>query len=291
MQSTLIPPPPQHGIHTWIASAARIARIKGLSPDEAVAAIRAYEGSLRRPFQYREIEDAIRLVYSTEPTPTAARAKPAKPCWKPSTLARVPNFTLDDLRASSPFPRPWENAQHEFVRALFPDRGGLICVGASTQVFATRTIEELGRERLARAQFIVPAFMVARSGLTQDGRPSEHCLGNCGSRRFIVCDLDDPAPEAQPGIIRRLAKFRPLVAVVGSGGKSLHAWFPSHGEEDDTAFWKMAIAYGADPALMRNRSSFARMPGGIRDNGNRQLVHYFDLEAAKAVFLRTKGAA
>lgn len=284
-----IPPPPQHGIHTWVASAARTAQLKGLSPDEAGAAIRAYEGQLRRPLQHREIEDAIRFVYSTAPTRTAARAKPAKPCWKPSTLSRVPKFTLVDLRVSSPFPRPWENAQHEFVRALFPDRGGLICVGASTQVFATRTIEELGRERLARAQFIVPAYMSARSGLTQDGRPSEHCLGNCGSRRFIVCDFDDPAPDVQPGIIRRLAKFRPLVAVVGSGGKSLHAWFPSHGEGADADFWWTAIAYGADPALMRNRSSFARMPGGTRDNGNMQTVHYFDLMAAKAVFLRSEG--
>ena len=45
-------------------------------------------------------------------------------------------------------------------------------------------------------------------------------------------------------------------------------------EEDD--FWKQAVPLGADPALMRNRSSFVRMPHGMRDNGKRQSVLYLD---------------
>jgi hypothetical protein len=45
-------------------------------------------------------------------------------------------------------------------------------------------------------------------------------------------------------------------------------------EEED--FWKAAVPVGADPALMRNRSSFVRIPYGTRDNGRKQEVIYLD---------------
>jgi hypothetical protein len=38
----------------------------------------------------------------------------------------------------------------------------------------------------------------------------------------------------------------------------------------------VAVPMGADPALMRNRSSFVRIPYGTRDNGNPQMPLYFD---------------
>ncbi|MFM7182995.1 MAG: hypothetical protein ACKO2G_16245, partial [Verrucomicrobiales bacterium] len=174
---------------------------------------------------------------------------------------------------------------------LFPDAGALLCIGKDARNFRTATIEEHGREAMASAALIVPCYMTAREGVTQDGKPSAHAKSNTGERRFIVCDFDEPKPEDHPRIIRHLAKFRQLVCVVSSGGKSLHAWFPALGEEADETFWKLAIFLGADPALMRNRSSFVRMPGGLRDNGNRQVVHYFDLAAAKDVFIRTNGGS
>ena len=62
---------------------------------------------------------------------------------------------------------------------------------------------------------------------------------------------------------------------LSSGGKSLHAWFWIEADEEED-FWKAAIPMGADPALMRNRSSFVRIPFGTRENGNRQNVIYFD---------------
>jgi hypothetical protein len=68
--------------------------------------------------------------------------------------------------------------------------------------------------------------------------------------------------------------------VLSSGGKSLHAWF-NVAEDEDESFWQAAIEYGADPVLMRNRSSFVRMPMGTRDNGARQNVVYFDQSKLK----------
>jgi len=123
----------------------------------------------------------------------------------------------------------------------------------------------------------VPAYMSALTGYTQAGRLSKHCKSNTGARRYIVCDFDWPAPEQHPSIITHLAKFRDLTMVVSSGGKSLHAWFPvSASPSDDNIFWRICIALGADPALMKNHSQFVRLPNGTRDNGKPQRCIYFN---------------
>lgn len=117
--------------------------------------------------------------------------------------------------------------------------------------------------------------MSKRKGVTQDGKESMHCLDNCGPRRFCVCDFDEPSSDKHPAIIWHLRRIADLVMVVSSGSKSLHGWF-SVPEEREEEFWKAAVTNGADPALMRNRSSFVRMPFGTRDTGKIQEVIYFD---------------
>ena len=76
-----------------------------------------------------------------------------------------------------------------------------------------------------------------------------HAKSNTGPRRFIVCDFDEPSPEQHPAIIMHLSKFRPLTMALSSGGKGLHAWFPTTTSiEDDRLFWRLCIGLGADPA-------------------------------------------
>jgi hypothetical protein len=70
---------------------------------------------------------------------------------------------------------------------------------------------------------------------------------------------------------------------LSSGGKSLHAWFEVAKDEEES-FWKLAISLGADPALMRNRSSFVRIPLGKRDNGNLQRIIHFNPDRTKHPF-------
>lgn len=78
-------------------------------------------------------------------------------------------------------------------------------------------------------------------------------------------------------IIAHLSTYTPLVMVVWSGGKSLHGWFRLYGEREDKAqrFIDYALSLGAD-SKMNKRSQFGRMPDGIRDNGERQSVVYFN---------------
>jgi hypothetical protein len=124
---------------------------------------------------------------------------------------------------------------------------------------------------------IVPSPMTDKYGLTQDGKRSQRTAKNTGPRRFLVYESDGLDKDTQASILLHLSKQAPLTLVVDSGGKSLHGWFYCQGvsEEQLRRFFAKACLLGADPALW-NKSQMVRMPEGMRDNGNRQSVLYFN---------------
>jgi hypothetical protein len=271
------------GLNLWILSAARKCRNAGLSTGQAEMLIYTYNGQSHRPMKASEVSRAIARAYETELAPTAA-PKPKKERWQPiktMTSAAKPGLkriSEDHLWYASPWIPDDGLTQEIILRELFPDPDGLVCVGKSAFRFKTAKLSEI--KGLNECQFIVPCYMTKVKGLTQDGKESEHCLDNCGERRFCVCDFDEPKSEDHPTIIWYLAKFYQLTMVVSSGKKSLHGWFVVDKSEEES-FWKLAVSMGADPALMRNRSSFVRMPLGRRDNGNLQRVIYFTSQGDK----------
>jgi hypothetical protein len=205
---------------------------------------------------------------------------PELPPWNQKETARIAEsgITIEDMTRESPDTDPASYHPHGILQRLFPDPAGLLCVGESAYRFLTAPLED--HKYLRQKQFITPAYMLSVFGETHEGRKSMHCKANTGPRRYIVCDFDSPPPAHHPAIIMHLAKFRPLTLALSSGGKSLHAWFPTTKSiEDDRLFWRLCIGLGADPALFRNHSQFVRMPNGTRDNGNRQTVVYFNPDA------------
>lgn len=269
-------PPPVNGIHTWIMEAAWICRVKGMDALATEQAIRSYESQLRRPFHRREVEDAVEKVFACSMEERDPTPRQPKRAWKPMSTRQATikeRVTVADLWHASPMV-PDDGLTQTFVlRHLFPDPDGLLCVGKTAYEFRTATLDNL--PRLTGWQFIVPCYMSKKVGVTQDGKPSQHCLDNCGDRRFLVCDFDEPSSDQHPSILWTMRTLWNLVLVVSSGGKSLHGWF-AEPEDRHEEFWKAAIPLGADPALMRNRSSFVRLPLGTRDNGKRQKVVFFD---------------
>jgi hypothetical protein len=203
---------------------------------------------------------------------------PKPPSWNPAETERLHRelgTAVEDLVLLSPAFDPSMILPGEILQKLFPDPDGLLCIGESKRRFKTALLVD--HKRLWQQQFTVPAYMTAIWGLTQDDTKSMHAKSNTGPRRYIVCDFDEPPPEQHPSIILHLAKYRPLVLALSTGGKSLHAWFPATSSSgDDRLFWRLAIALGADPVFYRNRSQFARMPNGTRDNDERQHCIYFD---------------
>jgi hypothetical protein len=272
-------PPPNDGVNLWVMSSARKCQIAGLSEGEAEQRILAFQGQTRRPIKYNEVKRAVEKAYKTTLAPNPNYTPQHKPKWEPpktrqSRYRNVPkNLEPVDIWEASPDILDGGISQRMILDWLFPDPDGLVCVGKSAYEFHTAPIGKF--KNLMETQFIVPCYMSKKEGITQDGKKSMHCLDNTGPRRYCVVDLDEPSSDQHPAIIWQIRKVFDLVMVLSSGGKGLHAWFnvPEDLEED---FWDSVIPLGADPALMRNRSSFVRMPMGLRDNGIRQGVLYFD---------------
>ena len=280
-----IDPPPHDGINLWVISSARKCQLAGLSTHDAEQRIMAFQGQTRRPIKTSEVRRAIEKAFATVLPDSPAYRPPEKPRWRPEQTRQSPYRSIPkglaavDLWEESPDRIDDGMTQRMILDWLFPDPAGLVCVGKSAFEFHTARLGQF--KDLSQCQFVVPCYMTAKLGLTQDGKPSMHCLDNCGPRRFCVCDFDEPKSDDHPAIIWQLRKTFDLVMALSSGGKSLHAWFWVEPDEEED-FWKAAIPMGADPALMRNRSSFVRMPMGRRDNGRMQSVIYFDREKIKA---------
>jgi hypothetical protein len=141
-------------------------------------------------------------------------------------------------------------------------------------------------------------------GKTEDGKWSQHALAHTGPRKYLVIEFD-LSPLARGGtvetiwatliraweadsitvadacasLIAHLALSGPLVLVVDSAGKSLHAWFSclDRTERQLRRFMQSAVRLGADPSTW-TRSQFVRMPDGTRENGCRQGIQFFSPE-------------
>lgn len=271
--------PPNDGINLWILASAGRCKFHGATEQEAESRIMAFQGQTRRPIKRSEVARAIQKAYNSNFQPLE-QFKPVQPQkWEPTKTRQTSykksnkGITPYDLWEMSPDRIDDGMTQRMILEMLFPDEQALVCVGKSPYEFHTARLNQF--KDLTKCQFIVPCYMSKKKGITQDGKESMHCLDNCGERRYHVCDFDEPKSADHPGIVLQLKKTFDLVMALSSGGKSLHAWFNVDQDEEES-FWQAAIEYGADAALMRNRSSFVRIPMGTRSNGSRQDVVYFD---------------
>jgi hypothetical protein len=90
------PEPPAHGVHQWLAQAARWCEQAGLSEVEAVAKLREQEPRLRRRYSHRECEDAARLVYNS---PSGSRPAVENLNGRPAIELPCPGRPLSDFAA------------------------------------------------------------------------------------------------------------------------------------------------------------------------------------------------
>lgn len=271
------------GVHRWLFAAARVLNEHYTDDGRIVALLEVGSAACGRPVERREIEEAVR-----NSRPNAARlagrstsATAATMGWPQPDLRKIENITggcagVDEFKNASPKRYKDEPKQaDELIDLLFPS-GSLLCVGESLQQFATKPREQW-RGKLGKHQFIVPSPMLANSGRTKEGHRSSRTLENTGPRRFLVIEFDKGTPDQHAALLLHLASLAPLALVVHSGGKSLHGWFYCAGQSEEglRRFMRYAVSLGADPATW-TRSQFVRLPGGIRDNGKRQSVLFFN---------------
>jgi len=272
------PPAIGNGLDAWLF---RTARVMHPYRDhvEIVATLAA--SVLGQPVAALDIERAVKNSKDAAWSPEASLPSPRPKTWPAVNLEQREAITatggeLADLWEASPV--KWEDSENhaeEIIDALFPG-DPLLCIGKSSREFATRSRSKW-RGRLSEVQLIVPSPMTSRTGITKEGKESEHTLSNTGPRQFLVVEQDQGTPDEQAAILLHLSKMGPLVLAVHSGSKSLHGWFACLGRPDEELrpFMNNAVTLGTDPATW-TRSQFVRMPDGTRDNGSRQSVFYFN---------------
>lgn len=186
-----------------------------------------------------------------------------------------------------------DDAATEVLTALYPD-GGMICAGIGKYSY---NIFELSKvlDRARNFEYLVPNRMLPELVDTEVLRsaanvgPLEYLVVECDFKednllyrdllRAVQADLGITPLDAGLSVICELINYQdiPLVVIVFSGGKSFHGWFriadlPFYRVKE---FMKRAVLLGSDPAMER-RNQFFRMPGGLRCDGSRQCVLYFD---------------
>ena len=289
------------GVNTWLFSAALKLHRLGLDPQTIEELLQEGTWDCGRDMKPDEIERAVRNA-----DPSKLKDRPWRRKWPQRNYEQIEaialaGLRLPELQRQSPVQlNASENHAEEIIDALFPG-DPLICACYSNDFVLTRLRTER-RGFFSRQQFIVPSPMLKRKGRTQEGRLSARTLENVGPRRFLVIEFDfvetDENGRETPAapMLRRLAaeevaisdlcaalhaelaKIRPLALVVHSGGKSLHGWYPCAGDNEEETmhrFMRFAVSLGADPATW-SRVQWVRMPDGIRDNGERQRILYFN---------------
>ena len=270
------------GVHRWLFAAARVLNDHYTDEGRIVALLKVASAGCGRPVERREIEEAVRNSRPNSGHPGhCASGTPPTMGWPRPDLTKIETITaaglgLEELKKASPQRCKDEHNQGEEISDLLFPADALLCVGESFQQFATKP-REAWRGKLAKHQFIVPSPMRAKSGRTKDGHLSSRTLENTGPRRFLVVEFDQGTPDQHAALLVHLASLAPMALVVHSGGKSLHGWFYCAGQPEGELrkFMRYAVRLGADPATW-TRSQFVRLPGGIRDNGKRQQVLFFN---------------
>jgi hypothetical protein len=276
----LLASPPQRGegLNNWFYRVARVLH-PHRTANEIVLLLQA--ATAAEPAKAGEIERAVERSAATAWQPGQSAAPRSAARWpainheQRGAIVRA-GAGLVDLWETSPV-RLENNLPHteEIIDVLFPGNP-LLCVGRDSAKFATRHRDDW-RGKLAHTQLIVPSPMVACVGTTQEGKRSEHSLDNTGPRRFLVVEFDQGTADEHAALLLHLAERAPFAVAVHSGGKSLHGWFYCAGQQEGRLqdFMCYAVMLGADPATW-TRSQFVRMPDGLRENGKRQTVFFFN---------------
>jgi hypothetical protein len=258
--------PPATSRHQWLFVMAL--KLLNYRPKHVVLELlRGATISISRPVPASELEDAVNNAALIAKQHSEGITSPPKHKWEPPSLTEI----------------------DAIVRA------------------GPRKTDGIARGLLHLCQFIVPNPMRALNGFTKNGqKQSAHTLDNTGPRHFLVNEFDFTAADeagkptvwvpliagwhaagisiadACMALIMHLAKSAPLVLIVSSAGKSLHAWFRALGRDEAKlyAWMRYAVRLGACYSTW-TPSQFVRLPDGTRYPGERrQEILYFNPEAS-----------
>ncbi len=261
-------PPDGEGRHNWLWYAANECRRRGY-PAQAAAALLLAELHRTGPANPEKILATIRRVYADHSSALLAHSTRQAPL--PKLKLSGGDQAIKALCALQLVPGQQNVGPEVFVSTVLGD-APFICLGESPSTCVTlKSPIDLGF--VGRYKVVVPNPFSSLTGLNQDGRGSWRSLSQVLEVRHLVTEFDrSPIDEQAAAIVYLQQTFQfPLVAVVFSGSKSLHAWWSvgGRGPPEREFFMRFAVdRLGADPA-MRSPVQPTRLPGVIRPETGR----------------------
>ena len=280
-------PRPGMGVHGYIMRLANLARHAGLSQEEAIAQISAAMPRAASPST--EVEDAVHKAYRGGEWQAGTGEKKIMllPETQRALITRGKEASEAAWRKKSPVLIPSEPSAKDAVVALDalwqPDE--VLFLG-DTHDKNVATVREW-RAKIEAGHpvppHVIPNPVKPEGGMTLEGKPSSRCDDAVASFRFAVAEFDGLSKADQ---LRLWWGFEsaPIVALIDSAGKSIHAWLrvdcPDRAawerDVEQKLFPRVLIPLGCDPAC-RNESRLSRMPGHYRaDRKAWQRLLYLD---------------
>ncbi len=302
-------PAPGEGCHPALLGAANLGLMAGVAPDQVFYDIRRSIQAGKRKVSDDEIQDAISKAQLTvRPSnvvlPNGRTVRLYRPPIqeKPKPLISNGQATLRKLIEQSPISDEadlWEDSEYRlcsdpaddpvtFLQTRFEPQDllfigerkepGILGQNIKPQANWIKHFESGGRT----APFIIcnpltghPAKKKSGDGVTFRGDAS------IANFKYCICEFDTLNREEQIRFWSAvIARGLPVVALVDSGGKSIHAWIRVEGiktlqdwdrEVKGELYEKSMIPMGVDAACS-NPARLSRLPGHARDNGNIQKI-------------------
>ena len=276
------PRAPGTGCHSWIMSTANLGVLAGMGPQELHDDIRHSIHTGTRRISDREITDAINKALQDlnggtfTPRP---RPEPIVNDGKTALQGVIDQGEYSDeadLWESSPIRLLDEPEQDRalFLETLFePEDYVFIGERHEAGIKTVRDRIDHLRNGGKAGPLICINPMTGKEGLTKDGKPSFRCDNAVKSYRYAMAEFDNLTREDQ---IRFWSAAKlPIVALIDSGGKSIHAWLDVQklAEVKTPEQWQSEIKgrlydrvlspLGVDTACS-NPARLSRLPGHLR---------------------------
>jgi len=284
------------GVHSWVMSCANLAAIAGLSPADAERDI--LQAMTRPPSPSAEVGTALAKAYQEHKpgehfTPRSiATPKPKPlPLTREAFILRGDGATEADWHEASPFRLDWEPGPRDaaaLLRVLYRPWEFVFCGerygGAEDVRTAAEWIAAFDDGRPVPPHFI-PNPLTGREHPLADGKLSRRGDSAVAGFLYAVAEFDgmDKADQLAFWWGFRTA---PIVALIDSGGKSIHAILRVECETRDEwerdiegqLFPRVLVPLGCDPAC-RNEAHLSRLPGHYRaEKGAWQRLLYLNPE-------------
>ncbi|KQC08182.1 MAG: hypothetical protein APR62_05225 [Smithella sp. SDB] len=296
-------PAPGEGCHPALLGAANLGLMAGFAPDQVFYDIRRSIPAGKRKVSDKEIQDAIkRAVQDTGTTSTQFTALPeTKPVVNNGKAALEKILSQSsiseevDLWELSPNRIYWEpkNDHVNFLTAMFAP-AELIFIGErEEQGIIGRNIRSQSdwvkyfRSGGLTSPFIIVNPLTGKPALKKGGDGETYRGdGNVQSFRYCLVEFDNLAREDQMRFwTSEVVKELQVVALVDSGGKSIHAWIRTEGintlddwqQEIRQRFYEKSIIHLGVDSACSNPARLSRLPGHIRD-GKYQKILWMKLE-------------